>query len=460
MALKPLAVALAPPVPVTVVAIFVLARLFEPLTRAICIALDRYLYRAPFDSQRTLREASGVIASMLDLQPLLDYVCELIVRTVRPEAVAVYLSDQEPENYRLVILNRMFYGGREFPSVVARSSPLPTALEEQLAPLPLENRRANGDGPVQAALKQVASFGGHYVHPIRVERRLIGFLVLGRKRSGDPYFQEDIDLLATIASQAAIAVRNAQLYRKIQEVEAERRRTERLAELGSLASGIAHEIKNPLVAIRTFAELLPDRFTDEEFRADFSRVMIREIQRIDELVQRLRGLAGPSEPKFQPLDLRDPIEEILTLLQGRLEQARIVIVRDYQTRLSPVLGDANQLKQFFLNVFINALDAMPNGGTLAVRLSQRLMSARETVVAEVQDSGCGIPEPLLSKIFEPFFTTKPQGSGLGLSICRGIADAHRATIRAHNNPAGPGASVIIEFPIEANAIVSYVSRES
>jgi signal transduction histidine kinase len=238
---------------------------------------------------------------------------------------------------------------------------------------------------------------------------------------------------------------------RVKELEREKRRAERLASIGALASGLAHEIKNPLVAIKTFAELLPERFTDEDFHGDFSRVVVREIERIDDLVARLRGLT-PTAHRLVPMDVLGPVRETLVLLKGQFEQAHVSVVTSFQEKLPFVSADANQLKQLFLNICVNAVEAMPSGGELSVTVRREEALGAQTVTAEFEDTGGGIPADILPKIFDPFVTSKERGSGLGLSICRGIADAHRATIYARNSDRG--AVIAVEFPalpLEASA---------
>ncbi|MEK7880090.1 MAG: ATP-binding protein, partial [candidate division NC10 bacterium] len=232
---------------------------------------------------------------------------------------------------------------------------------------------------------------------------------------------------------------------RLKELEGEKRRAERLAAFGALATGIAHEIKNPLVAIKTFAELIPERYADADFRENFSRVAIKEIMRIDELVARLRGLSAPPEQVLRPMDIRGPIEETLTLLAGQLEQKRVTVRRLYAEPLPLVGAHEPSLKQLFLNLFMNSLDAMEEGGELTVKLTGRWRYA-PTLLVEVSDTGAGVPEAMLDRIFAPFVTTKARGSGLGLAICRGIADAHRATIHAENNFERSGVTMSVEFP--------------
>jgi signal transduction histidine kinase len=233
---------------------------------------------------------------------------------------------------------------------------------------------------------------------------------------------------------------------RLKELEYEKQRAERLASFGSLASGVAHEIKNPLVAIRTFAELLPERFSDVDFREDFSKVVVREIDRIDNLVARLRGIASAPQQQTGSVDVRQPISDTLKLLRGQLEQSHTTVRFTADDDTPFVTIDESQLKQLFLNIFQNALEAMGQGGELNVRVARNQSGGASWILIEVSDSGPGLPESVKDHIFEPFFTTKPTGSGLGLAICRSIVDAHRGSIRAENNRSHSGTTIVVELP--------------
>jgi len=401
------------------------------------------------------------------------------------------------------------------------------------------------------------------VVPIRADNVLSGFLAVGPKLSGDPFFPDELEFLEILSNQVGIAARNAELYKqivlvneyienilgamdsgvvaidrdrhitlcnkaaerltgvdvrllreiesrhlplalwgpltatladgvartqiesallgdadhvtpivcstsslrdstgtilgavivfsdltKIKDLEREKRRSERLSAFGALASGIAHEIKNPLVAIRTFAELLPERFGEVDFREGFSKVVVTEIDRIDDLVDRLRGIAAPTPPRQAGMttDIRAPLADTLLLLSGQLEQARIRVTSEMLDPEPFVAVDDAQLKQLFLNLFLNAIEAMGAGGNLTIRVSRSQTSGPSRVTAEVSDTGPGIPESIRASVFDPFFTTKTRGSGLGLAICRGIVDAHQGSIRAQNNTPHPGATIAVELP--------------
>src|SRR5688572_14889358 len=194
-------------------------------------------------------------------------------------------------------------------------------------------------------------------------------------------------------------------------------RAERLAYFEVLASGLAHEIKNPLVAIKTFTQLLPRRRDDDRFIDDFGRIATREMERMERLLERLRTLSRPGDRPRHPLDVRAPIREAAESLQPACDEKNITLVTSLGAIPCMVRGDHGELEQLFLNLLMNAHEATPPGGTLRVDL----VRTDEHVAITVADTGPGIPSDLLERVFDPFFTTKQRGSGLGLTICAGIA---------------------------------------
>jgi PAS domain S-box-containing protein len=234
----------------------------------------------------------------------------------------------------------------------------------------------------------------------------------------------------------------------LKELEAERQRAERLAYFQALAAGIAHEIKNPLVAIKTFTQLLPRRREDARFFEEFGRIATREIGRIQHLADRLRTLARPAGGPRHPVDVRLPLSEALELVQPMAEEKGLKLSSRIVTEPCVVLGNHLELGELFLNLALNAHDAAPAGGTIDVELAR----TNTQITVTVSDSGPGIPPELLERVFEPFFSTKVRGSGLGLAISAGIAHAHGARLCAANRPAG-GAVFTVEFPLASVAPV-------
>jgi nitrogen-specific signal transduction histidine kinase len=235
---------------------------------------------------------------------------------------------------------------------------------------------------------------------------------------------------------------------QIKTLEDEKRRIERLASIGAFISGIAHEIKNPLVAIKTLAELLPERYADEEFRDTFAEITLHEVDRIDTLLQRLRSLSTESTSPLYPVSISAPLEETLSLLSGEFARRKIRITCQYQPFLPPVMGDHDQLKQVFVNLCLNSIEAMGDGGilTISIRSDSGHEEWASALIIEISDTGTGIPAEHLSNIFEPFFTLKDRGTGLGLAICQGIIDCHRGSIAATNRADRPGAIFRLTLP--------------
>src|SRR5215510_623920 len=429
-----------------------IAALFHPVKNWIEGALIKYFYRERHDYPRVLKESSEQLSTTLDSVSTAHYVTELVSRMFRPELVRVHLRDASRDTFVAVVPNNSGNSSataidHSSESIVPVTSPLCSYLQRGRRLLVRDEVVPHlDDANVGAATSELREFGGDMAVAFWHLGRLWGFLVVGPKLSGDPYFSDDIDFMLTLGSQAAIAIENLQLHRQMEE---ERLRAERLGVIGTLASGIAHEIKNPLVAIRTFAELLPERFRDEEFHGEFSKVVVRGVGRIDGLVARLRELATqPAQQQLGLVDLRIPIQETLTLLRGQLEQKHILVSTEYGTGQQILRGDHGLLKQLFLNLGMNAIDAMEIGGELRICLRTVQTLGTGTIVAEVTNSGDWITDDVIGQIFEPFFTTKPNGSGLGLAICRNIADAHRARISARNSMEPKGVSFTVEFPVD------------
>jgi PAS domain S-box-containing protein len=232
----------------------------------------------------------------------------------------------------------------------------------------------------------------------------------------------------------------------LKELEVERRRAERLAYFEALTSGIAHEIKNPLVAIKTFTQLVPRRRDDANFIEEFTRIVSREIERMERLLERLSALSRPGRRPQIPVDLRVPISDALELMQPALEEKQINIHITAEDSSYVVLGHHAELEQLFLNLMMNAHEATPPGGAIDIRITQDA----ERITVTLIDTGPGIAPDLTEQVFEPFFSTKHRGSGLGLAICTGIAQAHGARLRAGNRP-GAGAAFSVEFPLASMA---------
>lgn len=222
---------------------------------------------------------------------------------------------------------------------------------------------------------------------------------------------------------------------------------DRMKAVATLAASMAHEIKNPLTVIKTFSEYLPERHDDKNFIDKFRLLVKPEVEKINFTVQQLLNFSKPAAPDLKPVNICQILYETLELLSSDFIRNKIKAQTLFSNDAVKVSADANQLKQVFLNLFLNSIDAMPNGGSLIV--SNQLIGnphIDKFVELSIEDTGCGISEENLKRIFQPFFTTKPTGTGLGLSVVHDILEQHKATISVESEE-GKSARFIIKFPI-------------
>ena len=225
------------------------------------------------------------------------------------------------------------------------------------------------------------------------------------------------------------------------------RRAERLATLGQFAAGIAHEIRNPLVGIgSTTALLLDDATPDDPRRADLE-IIFREIHRLDRIVNQIVDYARPRSLTLAWFSLSDVVHEGLKLLETIFEEKHLVVTCRLSSGLPPLQADRDQVKQVFLNVVQNAIEASQDKGTISILATELARGNEAGIGIRVTDQGCGISADDLSHVFEPFFTLgKRRGTGLGLAICRNIIETHAGDISV-TSELGKGTSVNIWLPL-------------
>jgi len=221
----------------------------------------------------------------------------------------------------------------------------------------------------------------------------------------------------------------------------------KLATMGELASSIAHELNNPLATVSLRVESLIAQTTGDDPRRRELEIIGQEIERMGNLVSNLLQFSRRSQPQLSTVNVCDEIEKTLELVHYHLRMHNIAVAWEFKPDVPLILADRQQLRQLFLNLFTNASDAMPEGGTLTIRVTKH--PEEKQVCIEIADTGVGIPPEILPKVLEPFYTTKPEGkgTGLGLAICRRIAEAHNGTLNITSDGApGKGTKVCITLP--------------
>ena len=285
------------------------------------------------------------------------------------------------------------------------------------------------------------ALGIEIVFPLSSMNRLIGILLVGAKPAREPLTKVEISFISSLLPQAGIALENALLFREQRDRLRRMSRADKLATVGELAAGAAHEIRNPLTAIRSSLQYLDSKSADETSRKLIAAAL-QETERIDAIVSALLSFSRPSEIVKERHDLRETIEETLDLVSFQAKTQNVAVTRNFPESPLLIRGDRSQLKQLFLNVFLNALQAMPGGGRLGVAA---LVKDERQATVTVTDTGEGISEENLDRIFDPFFTTKKGGTGLGLSICYNIVKSHHGEIEVKSKR-GEGTTILVSLP--------------
>jgi two-component system sensor histidine kinase HydH len=239
---------------------------------------------------------------------------------------------------------------------------------------------------------------------------------------------------------AVLLIRDLREIRALQEKVA---RGERLASLGRLAAGMAHEIRNPLSSIRGFAQYFAKRFSGQTEEQGYALVMVKEVDRLNRVITDLLDFARPKEPRREICLLVTIAEQALNLLDQELKSHKVVVTKHYEADLPPIMVDRDQITQIFINLLLNALESMPEGGE--IRIDMRRMVAPPGAEVLIADRGSGIPEEDLSKVFDPFFSRKRKGTGLGLAIVHQIVTGHGGEIGVDSRP-GEGTQFRFRLP--------------
>jgi len=226
------------------------------------------------------------------------------------------------------------------------------------------------------------------------------------------------------------------------QTEEQLRRADLFSALGVISAGMAHEIRNPLGSIKGAVEILKDDYRPDEANYEFINILLKETDRLNRIVQEFLDFARPTEPAFQSTDINEAIESVLLLIAQEANKRGVKMHKELDNALGTYSLDAGMIKQAFLNLTLNALQAMPQGGILTVR------SGRQGDILEVKisDTGVGITEESRRRLFTPFFTTKKNGTGLGLVITYRIIENHRGSIEVVSEP-GKGSTFTVRIPV-------------
>ena len=265
------------------------------------------------------------------------------------------------------------------------------------------------------------------------------------------FSNEEIRILSALADLSAIAIEKARLYERIVDVEEQMRQNEKLSALGLLAAEVAHEIRNPLTVMKMLYHSLDLNFAAGDPRAKDAEIMGAQMELLNRIVEQILDIARTPEPQFVAVNLNELIEELGLLTRHKLTQQNVQLVRKLEPNLPPVMADAAQLEQVFLNLILNAVEAMPDGGKLTIASrAPPAPEGQETlahVVVEFRDTGYGMTKEQRERAFSSLLnTTKPKGTGLGLAMVARIVEAHRGKVEIKSSP-GRGTTISVILPL-------------
>jgi two-component system sensor histidine kinase HydH len=290
--------------------------------------------------------------------------------------------------------------------------------------------------------------------PLMGKGKVIGVILVDNLYNQHPITEEDIHFLSMFANQAGLAIENVSLYRNLEEVHQELKETqtalihlEKMLALGEMSTSIAHEIKNPLTSIGGFARRLDRTVPEGSQEKKYAETIIKEVSRLERILNDLLKYTRDESLVFKELDLRDILEESLSMVAEKIRSARIQLVKEYEEEIPKIIGDSHQLKQTFFNLINNACQAMKEDGMLLLRVHSFSKNGSSCIKVEVEDTGKGIDPENLYNIFNPFYSTKESSLGLGLPIVHRIITSHRGQIEVDNHP-GKGVNFIITLPVQ------------
>ena len=408
-----------------------------------------------------LNELSRLVVSTLDLEEVLRLAMRGINKIIKVEAACLLLLDETTNE---LVLRVSLHGPRNL-------GPLKLEVGQGIAGWVVKEGEAllvpdvTGEPRYDSLLSERLGIECRSVLsvPLVIRDHVIGAIELMNSMDGK-FTDDDLELLGSMATTVAIAVENARLYTELSEFTRELEksqdqliRAEKLAATGKIAASLAHEINNPLQAIHNCLHLVIHKSSlGQDKRLEYLSMAQEEVERLIDLVQRMLDFYRPSKEIVAAVDIEALLDDVLSLAEKRLQHARVMVHRDATSPLPLVDGVSDLLKQVFLNIIINAVEAMPSGGNLYIETTRD--ERRQEVSISFTDAGEGIPVAELANIFDPFFTTKPKGTGLGLSVSHGIIERHGGRIDVRSD-VGKGSSFTVRLPTNHKGVGSHKPLE-
>ena len=411
-----------------------------------------------------IQETGKAILSVLDLGKLLNVIMNILANVCRINRALIMLVNEEE-------------GCLEYIHGVGFGEELSENMRNYKVPLDRVNNilvRVTNTGQSEyvpevasSTLRKENVILSHakpvavYVAPLITRSKVIGVIATDAV-DGESIPEDTRKTLDIFSPQIAIAIENARLYRKLQEQMEELKhshtllsRAEKFSFLGNLAARLAHEIKNPMTAIGTFIQMLPQHYDDKEFRENFHKVAMEETYRVNNLITELLDLVSIKESHFEFADLHGLIDKMILLVSPQSNSKKIDVVREFDPKIGHVWIDSEKMKQVVLNILSNAVEFTPEKGKIEIVTAGNSVNGnKKGVRIEIRDNGIGISQAAIDKVFDPYFTTKQKstihhGTGLGLFIAHQNMQDHGGTIEVKSKT-NEGTAFILALPVDSS----------
>jgi signal transduction histidine kinase len=439
----------------TLVASFVILILFEPIRSAIEGPIQKWMFRERYELRIRIDELRAILANTIDHKEAVRLTLAALEESRRVTHAAVYIVDADGAGFDLV----GHIGARPVERVdaVARrvfverlaSTGRPISIEQLEREHAENSARGIETETLDAIARALAEINAAVCVPLLDGEQVLGLLCMKDERFREAYSNDEIDLVRQVAAQISIIFQNSKLYDRMKE-------RDRLAALGQMAAGLAHEIRNPLGAIKGAAQLLLPPTGEVPVEpppqsGEFLGIIVEEANRLNRVVSQFLDYARPLRGDQHSLDVNEVVRKSAQLITPNdiPERPPVEVVLTLAEDLPKVRADAEQLRQVFLNLALNAVQAMEKGGRLTVSTQMRKNGRRgmpTQVEIRFRDTGPGIPEKVQKNLFIPFYTTKEKGTGLGLPISQRIIEGHGGTIEVRSR-VGAGATFTVVLPI-------------
>ena len=405
-------------------------------------------FRKPTQEHSLLTEFEDSLMLIVDPEQLTNNMLSKLNELAEVEKAFVYLADRSESSHDFALADKSDPAASRLPNLAARGIIIQWFRANREILIFEENEEVADY--LHPELKPFLDLGVNLAFPLISMDRLIGIVFVDIGEESLDHVQ--LANLQVLSRQASLAFENALLFKERLRQNERMFRAEQLAMMGQFAAGIAHELRNPLTAIRSTIQYLESEFDEKSDQKKLAHDILDEVDRLNNIVGNLLSLAKPAESNPEEIDVHQEIDRCVNFIEAKAKSQKVTLDTDFEANLPKLRFDPAELRQVLLNVMMNGLQAMPEGGTLSIKTSYVIAGAHESfsdgrILIRVEDEGAGIPTGLREKVFEPFFTTKTGGTGLGLAICNSIVKRYNGEVGIDQAGKG-GTEVKIYLPVK------------